>query len=468
MNNPPRITDTRLKALELNFAGDRYGTFAEIGAGQEVVRWFFSVGAASGTVAKSISAYDMQVSDAIYGTSDRYVSRSRLETMLEHEYDLNIERLGPLRGRDTAFFAFADTVAARSYRGSSECHAWMGIRFQAHPQDQPNQVIVHVRMKDLENLQQQEALGIVGVNLVYGAAFLSRQPELLLESLVDGLSPDRVEIDMVEFSGVEFRSVDNRVMSLRLVQLGFSDAAMFSSTGQVLQASEVLYKTPVLVQRGNFRPATKVHLDLQKCAWEQFNQSPDAGRRGTASVLEITMSNLLTDGTVNLTDFLNRVDMLSNVTDSFVLISNFSEHYRLVNFLMRFAPPKVGLALGALTLTEIFNPKYYEQLQGGVLEAIGRLCKNNLSLYVYPAFHPEDNTVLTAANIPVGPELKSLHQYLLDRGTLISLDEADLSFLSICSADVLEMIRARNSDWEDCVPEGVTEAIKSRHLFGYR
>jgi hypothetical protein len=467
MANQTRIKDTRLKALELNFESERYGTFAEIGAGQEVVRWFFSVGAASSTVAKSISAYDMQVSDAIYGESDRYVSRSRLETMLKHEYDLNIERLGPVRGRDTAFFAFADTVAARSYHGTNECHAWLGIRFQAHPGDEPNQLIVHVRMKDLENLQQQEALGIVGVNLVHGATFLSQDPELLLESLVDGVSSERVEIDMVEFSGVEFRQVDNRVMALRLVQLGFSDAAMFSSQGKVLQASEVLYKKPVLVQRGNFRPATKVHLDLQKCAWDEFSKTPGIDMGKAASVLEITMSNLLTDGRLDLADFLDRVDMLST-TNSYVLISNFSEHYRLVNFLMRFQPPKVGLAMGAWTLTEIFDPKYYGELQGSVLEAMGRLCKDNICLYVYPAFHPDDDSVLTAENIPLEPGIKSLHQFLLDRGTLKCLEEAELSYLSICSADVLEMIRKGQTGWENCVPEGVTEAIKDRKLFGYR
>lgn len=241
------ILDTHQKALAINLDGRRYGTFAEIGAGQEVVRWFFRVGGAAGTIAKSMSAYDMAVSDAIYGQTERYVCRPRLEAMLTHEHALNLERLRDARGDTTAFFAFADTVSAKSYRGSNECHGWMGVRFQAHPRDQDNQIILHVRMRDSENALQQEALGIVGVNLLYGAFFMHHDPEKLLESLLDNLSTDRIEIDMIEFSGIEFRHVDNRIMSLKLVQLGLSGAAMFGPNGDVLQPSEVLYKKPVLV-----------------------------------------------------------------------------------------------------------------------------------------------------------------------------------------------------------------------------
>ncbi len=467
MSRPTRVTDTRLKALEVNLASKRYGTFAEIGAGQEVVRWFFSVGASSGTVAKSISAYDMQVSDAIYGDTQRYVSRARCEEMLRHEYDLNLERLGPERGRDTAFFAFADTVAARSFHGTNECHAWMGIRFQSQPRDDANQILIHVRMKDLDNLQQQEALGIVGVNLVHGASFLSHDPELLLESLVDCLSPDRIEIDLVEFSGVEFRSVDNRVMSLRLVQLGLSEAAMFSSQGQVRQPSEVLYKTPVLVQRGRFRPVTKVHLDMQSCAWREFRAECEPSEREPVSLLEITMCNLLTDGEVDLADFLDRVDMLT-ATDSHVLISNFKRHYRLVEFLTRFRSPRIGLALSALTLGEILASRHYQHLQGGVLEAMGRLFKQGVRLYVYPAFHPQEDSVLTAESVPLEAGLEPLHRYLFERGALRDLEGADRSFLSICSTDVLEMIRRGEAGWEECVPEEVCAVVKSQRLFGHR
>jgi hypothetical protein len=243
--------NTERKALQVNLDQRRYGSFAEIGAGQEVVRWFFQVGGAAGTIAKSMSAYDMAVSDSIYGECRRYVSRQRLEDMLAHEHQLNLDRLRETRGDTTAFFAFADTVSARNYHGTNDCHGWMGIRFQAHPRDQDSQIIIHVRMLDIDNAAQQEAIGIVGVNLIYGAFFLNHEPEQLLESLLDNLNRRRIEIDMIEFHGIAFRHVDNRVMSLRLVQLGYTDAAMFSATGEVLQPAEVLYKRPVLVERGN-------------------------------------------------------------------------------------------------------------------------------------------------------------------------------------------------------------------------
>src|ERR1700749_3176490 len=258
-------SDTHQKALQINLDPRWYGTIAEIGAGQEVARWFFRVGGAAGTVAKSMSAYDMTVSDAIYGKADRYVCRPRLEAMLDHEHQLNRERLDETRGASTAFFAFADTVSARNYAGTNECHGWMGVKFQSRPRDQDSQIIIHVRMLDGTNALQQEALGIVGVNLLHGAFFLYAEPEVLIESLLDGLTTQRIAIDMIEFSGIEFRQVDNRLMSMKLVQLGLSGAAMFDSRGTVLQPSEALYKKNVLVARGSFRPVCRVNIDMMKC-----------------------------------------------------------------------------------------------------------------------------------------------------------------------------------------------------------
>src|SRR5215831_4540552 len=270
-----RALDTHAKALQINLDQRRYGTFAEIGAGQEVVRWFFRAGGAAGTIAKSMSAYDMAVSDAIYGKAERYVCRPRLEAMLDHEHKLNLSRLSEQRGATTSFFAFADTVSARSFRGGNECHGWMGVRFQSRPRDDDSQIIIHVRMLDNENALQQEALGIVGVNLLYGAFFLSSEPELLIESLLDGLTTKRLEIDMIEFSGIEFRHVDNRLMSMKLVQVGLSGAAMFAADGSVLQPSAVMHKRPVLVERGSFRPVTHVNVDMLECAVRRFAQEPD-------------------------------------------------------------------------------------------------------------------------------------------------------------------------------------------------
>ena len=288
----PKLT-THQKALKINLDPMFYGTFAEIGAGQEVARWFFKVGAAAGTISKSISAYDMAVSDAIYGRCKRYVSRERLQGMLDYEHGLNLERLQSSRGDTTAFFAFANTVAARNYQGTNECHGWMGVKFQAHPRDEDSQIIIHVRMLDRENDLQQEALGIVGVNLLYAAFFLHHKPELMLESLLDNLTTQRIEIDMIEFSGIEFRHVDNRVMSLKLVQLGLSGAAMFGPSGEVLQPSEVLRKRPILVERGSFRPVTKVNIDMIKSAHERFACEPEVEASQVVELMEITMRNLL-------------------------------------------------------------------------------------------------------------------------------------------------------------------------------
>lgn len=466
MSHVPQL-DTQRKALEVNLDPGRYGSFAEIGAGQEVVRWFFQVGGAAGTVAKSISAYDMRVSDAIYGESHRYVSRERLESMLEYEHELNLTRLRGSRGGDTAFFAFADTVSARSYQGTNDCHAWMGIRFQTTPGAEDSEVVIHARMLDPENAQQQQALGILGVNLVYGACFLSRDPEAVLESLLDGLSTDRIEVDMIEFSGSAFRSVDNRVMSLKLVLLGLSKAVMFAPSGEVLQPAEVLYKKPVLVQRGSFRPVTHVNVDMQRCAWREFCDEPEVKDRDAISLLEITLRNLLAEGELDLRDFLDRVDLLA-AADLLVLISDYSEYHRLAAYLARLTREKIGLVLGAGTLRELFDERYYEQLDGGILEAFGRLFKHNVKLYVYPMLEAETGSLLTVETLDPGPVLGKLHEYLVAQGRMQTVEGFEREYLPIYSRDVLARIRAGDPSWQELVPERVAEAVRAQGLFGYR
>jgi len=355
--------DPHQKALAVNLDQRRYGTFAEIGAGQEVVRWFFRAGGAAGTIAKSISAYDMTVSDAIYGRGERYVCRERLERMLEYEHGLNLERLRERRGNTTAFFVFADTVKARGFSGSSECHGWLGVRFQSHPRDADSQILIHVNMLDREKEAQQEALGIVGVNLVYGACFLYHEPELFVESLLDSLSTERIEIDMVELSGIEFRHVDNRVMSLKLVQLGLTGAAMFSADGAVLQPSEVLYKKPVLVERGSFRPVTHVNVDMMECALAKFAREPDVEGSAVVPMMEITMRNLMSttgSGTIDVHDFLARADVLA-ASGMTVLISDYFEYYRLAAYLARNTSRKLGVVMGAGSLRELFDEAVLRQ-----------------------------------------------------------------------------------------------------------
>ncbi|MGI8757968.1 MAG: TonB-dependent receptor, partial [Acidimicrobiales bacterium] len=325
--------DTHQKALRINLDPRWYGTIAEIGAGQEVVRWFFRAGGAAGTIAKSMSAYDMAVSDAVYGATDRYVSKARLQAMLDHEYELNLERLSDERGDSTSFFAFADTVVARSFRGANECHGWMGVKFQAHPCDEPNQIVLHVRMLDTEASLQQEALGIVGVNLLHGAFFEWHEPENLVESLLDRLSTGRIEIDLIQFGGIEFRSVDHRLMAMKLVQLGLSGAAMFGPNREVLQPSEVLRKKAVLVERGSFRPTTLVNLDMLECALAKFEADPAVAGRPVLPLMELTMHNLRGGGAdVDRRDFLARADLLG-ACGMTVLISDYFEYYRLAAYL---------------------------------------------------------------------------------------------------------------------------------------
>ena len=466
MNDHPVVP--RDKALKVNLDPRHYGTFAEIGAGQEVVRWFFRAGGAAGTIAKSISAYDMKVSDAIYGSCTRYVCRERLQSMLDYEQRLNLERLGGIRGENTTFFAFADTVSARSFRGNNECHGWMGIKFQATPGGDNNQIVIHVRMLDSENALQQEALGIVGLNLVYGACFFYDQPERLLESLLDGLSTNRIEIDLIEFSGDQFGHVDNRVMSLRLVQLGLTGAAMFSSEGKVLQPSEVLYKKPVLVERGRFRPVTYVNLDLAAAALKRFEaESDDVAPGETVSIMEITMRNLMAQGDVDLNDFISRADVLAT-TGHTVMISDFIEYYRLAAYLFRYTNRRIGLAMGAMNLREIFDESYYFKLEGGILESFGRLFKNNLKLFVYPYLDQATNELVTIDNLEVAPSLRQLYGYLVDRRCIVQLTDINPAYLRIYSPDVLRKISAKNPEWESVVPPKVAEAIKSRGLFGYQ
>ena len=464
-NDRPKLT-TRQKAFQINMDHGRYGSFAEIGAGQEVARWFFKVGGAAGTVAKTISAYDMKVSDAIYGKCERYVSRERLQRMLDYEQDLTIERLRGDRGDHTGFFSFADTVSARNYKGTNECHGWMGVKFQAHPRDDDSQVIIHVRMLESGNSQQQEALGIVGVNLIYAACCLHHKPEQMVESLLDGLGTDRIEIDMIEFAGIEFRHVDNRVMSLKLVQLGLSKAAMFSASGEVLQPSSVLRKRAVLMERGSFRPVTKVNIDMLDCARKQFARDIDGEEDQICELMEITMRNLMATGEINLSDFLARADLLAAAGKT-VLISNYFEYFRLAGYLRQYTQKPIAITLGAASLLDLFDEHYYEGLEGGILEAMGKLFTKDFRIYAYPFRDSKTDTLTTVANAPIPKELQNLYGHCVERDVIHQLEDADESLLHIFSRDVLRRIGEGDSSWEEMVPAEIAELIKTRRFFGY-
>lgn len=461
----PRRCSTLEKALEINLESKRYGTFAEIGAGQEVVRWFFQAGGAAGTISKSISAYDMQVSDAIYGKCQRYVCRERLEAMLDYEQALNRQRLSSTRGDSTSFFTFADTVSARNYLGTNECHAWMGIRFQAAPQAEDSVIVIHIRMLDDNNASQQEALGIVGVNLIHGAFMLHDQPEVLIASLIDGISTNRVEIDMANVSGPAFEGVDNRIVTLRLVQLGLTGAAMFSADGDVLQPSEVLRKRPLLVERGRFRPVTHVNIDMLSTGLKKFAQVCSVDPGEILPVMEISMHNLAEHGDVCLEDFVSRAEVLAT-TGYTVMISDYPEYYRLAAYLFRYTNRPIGLAMGLETLRSLFDEQYYASLDGGILESVGRLFKEQLTLLIYPIKNKVSGEIEDLDSLMLENSLHHLLNYLRDRQCIVPLVDISHQYLDIHSPDVLDMIES-GGKWTKLVPESVAAAIMERNLFGY-
>jgi hypothetical protein len=457
--------DTLQKALQINLDPRWYGTIAEIGAGQEVARWFFRAGGAAGTVAKSMSAYDMAVSDAVYGKADRYVSKGRLQAMLDHEFQLDVDRLADSRGDETAFFAFADTVVARSYRGGNECHGWMGVKFQAHPGDEPSQIVLHVRMLDAEAALQQEALGVVGVNLLHAAFFQHHEPERLVESLLDRLTTGRIEIDMIEMKGIEFRAVDNRLLALKLVQVGLSGAAMFGPDRQVLQPSEVLRKKAILVERGSFRPPTVVNIEMLEAARACFAQDPAVEQREVLVLTELTMANLRAGGdVVDRRDFLARADLLA-ACGMTVLISDFLAYHRLAAYLAWRTDGRIGMVMGVPSLIDLFDESTHADLPGGILEGFGRLLKNDLRLFVYPMLR--DGEVVTVDTVPVAADLQLLFDYLKRRGSFVGVDDYTADYLPILSRDVLKRIPTDDRSWEAMVPAEVGELIKRRGFFGY-
>lgn len=461
------MVGTQQKALSINLDPRKYGTFAEIGAGQEVVRWFFQVGGAAGTIAKSMSAYDMTVSDSIYGKADRYVSRSRLQSMLDYEYALLLERLDAHRGAETEFFVFADTVAARGFKGNSECHGWMGIKYQCHPRSEPSQIVMHVHMLDLDNISQYEALGVVGVNFIHGAMSYYEKPELVIEALSDNILTNRIEVDMIKFSGPQFQAVDHRLMSLKLVQQDLSDAAMFSANGEVLQPSEVLYKKPVLVERGSFRPVTHVNLDMLECAHSQFVKEPEVNGDEVVTLMEITMNNLRATGEIDYQDFLARAEVLE-ATGATVLISDYFEYYRLAAYLARYTNRHIAMSMGIPTLRDLFDETYYAHLDGGILESFGRLFKNNMKLYVYPQKDKETGQLTTVERLKVPAHLRNLYEHLVENNCIQSIDFYNKDYLHIYSRDVLAKIAAGDHSWEAMVPPEVARVIKEQQFFGYR
>jgi len=463
MNEEKLNTDQ--KALQINIDKAKYGTFAEIGAGQEVARWFFRVGGAAGTVAKTISAYDMTVSDAIYGPAERYVSRQRLAAMLSHEFNLVIERLDKPRGDKTQFFTFANTVTTRSYTRQDDGQGWLGIRFQGAPRQRPSEVIIHVRLLDPEPVREQEALGIVGVNLIHAAFYKHTSPINFIISLLDGLSRQRVEIDMVKFSGPCFAGVDNRLMTLQLVEHGMTDAAIFTADGESVIASEMLYKKAVLVERGSFRPLTNPMLDMLERAHEQFMLEKSLGGETPVTLMEMTLKQLQVGEVIDHGDFLDRVDTLRTLGRP-VLISNYRRYHRLVQFLSTYTTKSIGLPLGLNRLKDVLDEKNYEDLGGGLMESLGQLFRKGVKHYVYPYLNRETGKVMTLDTFQPAPHLTHLYAHLVTNGFITEIKNYNADHLAVSSSWVLEKLQTGDREWEKQVPPPIAELIRGKKLFG--
>lgn len=462
----PSIKD---KALRINLNENIYGTFAEIGAGQETVRHFFRAGGSSGTIAKAMSAYDKDFSDAIYGVEKdgRYVTESRLKKMLSHEFELIEQRLSRDKHPNKMFFSYANTVATIDFAKQFKGHGWVGIRYQVDPTQEYNEITLHIRFKETDARLQQETLGILGVNLIYGAYYKYDNPKKLLRYLYDHLDKDQLEIDTINFSGPIFASVDNRLMSLQLVKNGMTDAVMFGPDGHNVLPAALLYKKNILALRGSFRPVTQVNMDMYEKSLNMFLKESKVEKDNTLVVFEITLSNLRSEGEIDERDFMDRAELLCSLGQT-VMISNFQEYYKVVEYFANFTKARMGLAMGVNNLIDIFDEKYYRHLSGGILEAFGKLFYRDLKVYLYP-MEEEDGSgeIITSQNLKVHPRMKELYKFFAYNGKVVDITDFDKTHLKIFSREVLKMISNGISGWEKMLPDGIAELIKAHKLFGY-
>jgi len=462
-----QIPSVKDKALRINLNENIYGTFAEIGAGQETVRHFFRTGGSSGTIAKAMSAYDKDFSDAIYGseTDGRYVTEARLKKMLSHEVRLVEQRLNRDKHPSKMFFSYANTVATIDFAKQFKGHGWVGIKYQIEPDEDYNEIVLHIRFKETDARLQQETLGILGVNLIYGAFYKYNDPKKLLRYLYDHLDKDQLEIDTINFSGPRFADVDNRLMSLQLVKNGMTDAVMFDPDGNNVLPAAVLYKKNILALRGSFRPVTKVNMDMYKKSLEMFLEENKVQKENTLVVFEITLSNLRSDGEIDERDFMDRAELLCSL-GQYVMISNFQEYYKVVEYFSNYTKARMGLAMGVNNLVDVFDEKYYRHLSGGILEAFGKLFYRDLKVFLYP-MKDENGIVVNSENLKVHPRMKELYKFFKFNGKVVDITDFDENDLEIFSREVLKMISKGKPGWEEMLPKGIAELIKRDNLFGY-
>lgn len=453
------------KALQINLDDQRYGTFAEIGAGQEVARIFFLAGRASHTIAKTISAYDMTFSDEIYGKekSGRYVCESRLNKMLAKEYDLLPERVGKTKGKDHCFFSFANTCATGDVKKS---HGWMGVRFQVKPGGPTNDIILHVRSLDHYRLMQQEALGTLGVNLIHSAFYYSSNHSSFLNHLVDGLKDSRVVIDLIRVSGPDLSHFDNRLINLELVQRGIAEGVVFSSTLEVLSLSDTFYNKSVLIQRGSYSPVTKTHVDILHKGISQMNK--DLKDLKTHSdllpVLEVYMPNSSNNSEeIHSKNFLDRIETLAT-TNNHILVSNFSLFYKLKRLIRLYTQEPIGIVIGAHQLEKLFDPIFYKDLEGGLMEGLSKLLDDKVRLMIYP--HKTSSGCITTQTFFPHPSTQFLYRHFIDNQKIEDISGCDEINDYIHSTDVLKFIQSGQTDnWKKLVPDKVYELIIKKELF---
>ena len=461
---------TLAKAFRINQDLSRYGVFAEIGAGQEVARHFFQAGKASQTIAKTISAYDMTVSDEIYGKEDsgRYVCESRLLKMLDLEFSQTLKTLAASKGDKTCFFAFANTCTTNSASSNKQSHGWMGVRFQCAPNEEHNEIVLHVRMLDKHRLQQQQALGILGVNLLHCAFYHSDSPENFISLLADNIKEGQIVIDVIKFKGARLKKFDNRLMNLELVRKGLSEAILFSPNNEILNISDAIYGKSLLIQRGTFRPVTNTHLDVLQKGINQLkgdlNQCAEQDRQ-VLPMMELTMHNLIADGHINEKDFLARVETLTSM-GLHVLISNFFLFYGLKRFLRRYNSHFMALVVGASHLEKLFNEDHYEKLEGGLLEGLGKLLENKTKLYIYP--HKTSMLCLTTKSFFPPERYHHIYSHFTENKQIVDISGCDETDEYLHSIDVMKMIEAGDENWKNLVPEKVRDLIIAGKLFGYK
>ena len=457
------------KALRLNLDEKKYGTIAEIGAGQEVARQFFLAGAAAGTVAKTISAYDMQFSDAIYGTQEggRYVSQARVKAMLDKEFNLVVSRLGTSRPRSSRYFSYAATVSAKSFNRDNECHAWCGIRLQMYPQAEPSDIIVHVRMLEDTAEQQQDTLGVLGVNIIYGAYYYFEEPRKLIDSLTDNLPSGAIEVDSIELQGPYFEELDNRAINLHLIRSWKTRAIMFTPDGQVAVPAEMLYKKNVLTTRGSFKPVTRLNSDMITQGFEAFKALDGVDEDNTIVLAEISINDPFgKDLMVPEEDLVTRVELLNDLGYS-VMISDYTRYFSLRAYFRQYTARQIGIVLGMVNMKEIFDEKKYVGVEGGILEGFGKLFPDNTRLFVYPEL--DDNERLRDfTDIEVAENMRYLYQHLLDNRFISGINCSDLSLLTIYSRKVLEQLPNGRGAWESTLAEQTAKQIIEKKLFDYR